>query len=200
MLNQPIPFELHITTTDLHQNQIGSFVEVCSLNGGKPLLIELSQGEYTRQPMFNKVILVNEVEEAIKSAFDYAQVLNASGFQTTRVKIEIPSNCVKLVQESQETAFEPYFEWHGKILFNRVNQLLELCAIHKAHLSKNALKDDNTTRFITLRELGTKEVLEQRIDRLTNDFAKDGWDILKQQSEYCLYDTNMILDQGWLPQ
>jgi hypothetical protein len=195
-----ITFELHLTTADLPRNQLDVFVGVCIRYGGKPLLIELSRGEYTRQPMFSKVIYADKPKEAIHQASSHVQSLRASGFQTTRVKIEVPSAYAGLFQSFRVATFEPYFEWHGKIPFLRVSQLLELCSNHGVHLSRNSLKDEHASRFVTLREFRSSEAFQQRIDALVKALEQGGWFVGKQQSEYCLYDTNTVLDNGWLSQ
>jgi hypothetical protein len=46
MAEQPIPFELHLTTNDLSPHQVEWFKQVCVQNDGKPLLIELAQGQH----------------------------------------------------------------------------------------------------------------------------------------------------------
>ncbi|MDO1451734.1 hypothetical protein Q0590_36005 [Rhodocytophaga aerolata] len=199
MFTQPIPFEIHITTKDLPKTKIDLFVNICVQNGGKPLLIELYQGECISQPMFSKVIYSDNLNTVMAQASNYTHLLHQYGFQTKRIKTEIPASCVDTVQIPTQPGFTPYFEWHGKIEVNRIDQLLELCSSYKAHLSRNSLKDEKQTRFLTLREYGSKEIFQERIDAVVSRLAQGGWQVLKQQSEYCLSDTNIDLDKGWLP-
>lgn len=199
MLTQSIPFEIHITTTNLPKSKVDLFVSMCVHNGGKPLLIELYQGEYISQPMFSKVIYSNNFNAVIAQISNYTHLLDQQGFQTKRIKTEIPASCVNIVQVPIELGFIPYFEWHGKIALNRMNELLELCSSYKVHLSRNSLKDEKQTQFITLREYGSSEVFQQRIDAVVRELAQGGWQVMKQQSEYCIFDTNIDLDRGWLP-
>jgi hypothetical protein len=194
------PFEIHLTVGYSPEKQISHFVDLCLANAAKPLLIELSSGEQVSQPMFNKIVYKKNLKEALTTATEYARLLDSNAFQVKRLKIEIPSDYVDKIQNDEQDIFKSYFEWHGKTEFNRAEQLNELCLRHHVHLSLNSLKDAVSTRFITLREFGAKSVFEQRIKRLLNDLKKGGWRILKQQSEYCLYDDNIFLDKGWLPQ
>ena len=76
---------------------------------------------------------------------------------------------------------------------------MQICNTHRAHLSSNSLKNEDNLRFITLREFGTKQQFESRVQNILNALHK-GWDIIKQESEYCIYDNNVFLDNGWLPQ
>ena len=97
------------------------------------------------------------------------------------------------------SSFDNYFEWHCKINYTQIDELLELCQKHKVHLSLNSLRNESNIRFITLREFGTKQEFNLRILALSNDLRSGDWTILKQQSEYCIYDNNTFLDNGWLP-
>ncbi|NUN99434.1 MAG: hypothetical protein HUU01_02325, partial [Saprospiraceae bacterium] len=95
--------------------------------------------------------------------------------------------------------FDKYFEWHCKINYIQIEELLGVCEKHKVHLSLNSLKNETNVRFITLREFGAKWTFGQRIAVVLSDLQKGGWTVLKQQSEYCIYDNNNFLDNGWLP-
>jgi hypothetical protein len=198
MADQPIPFEIYLTITDLPPNQVDRFKELCVRNDGKPLLIELGQGEHARQPMFTKAVHASHLPEAIVKAFEYAYLLNKQGFQTSRIKIETLFHYSERFRSYSATSGESYFEWHGKVELDRIEQLLEVCTAHQAHLSRNSLKDEHTIRFVTLREYGPKASFQRRLDALVSSLQQGGWLILKQQSEYCLYDTNTGLDNGWL--
>ncbi len=199
MQEQSIPFELHITTEDISLTEIQGFVTFCSRNEAKPLLIELAQGECIKQPMFSKVLTLRTLEEALGQATALSRQLHANYFGVKRLKIEVPSSYSEL-WASPPARFTPYFEWHGKIAFDKVGALHKLCRKHRAHLSLNALKDNEGVRFITLREHGDKNLFEQRVQELVEALESGGWPLIKQQSEYCLYDNNICLDKGWLPQ
>lgn len=193
-----IPFELHITVADVELKQLDTFTALCRQMGGKPLLIELSRGDYCTQPMFNTVMQANDLFEAVEVSEIRAAMLGNKGFTVKRIKIEIPAYSYGLTTDKHTLENVSYFEWHGRIDFEREQQLLEICEKHTAHLSKNALKDNAGKRFITLREFGSKEIFENRIAALVNDLQQNGWAADKQQAEYCLYDTNVVLDKNWL--
>jgi hypothetical protein len=194
-----IPFEIHITTATITVEQVDLFVKVCVENEAKPLLIELSKGESISQPMFSKIIYENSLPKVLFISESYTQLLFTNNFHVKRVKIEIPSNLSDTFDNPQESSFEPYFEWHGKINYEYVERLNELCIKHSVHLSLNALKNDNSTRFITLREFQTRNIFEDRINQLILNLEEEGWFIGKQQAEYCIYDNCILMDKGWLP-
>ncbi len=191
------PFELHLTIQDLPVGKIDAFIQCCMQLDAKPLLIELARGAYIHQPMLNKVIHAPSLQAAIDAADALSQSLRAKNFRLKRLKIEIPASHADGWTDVQD-GFTPYFEWHGKLAYTNTKALLDLCIAHQAHLSLNALKKENDTRFVTLREPGGRGVFEARVQQLTAQLAQGGWPIIKQQAEYCIYDNNILLDNGWL--
>lgn len=199
MFAATIPFELHITITELSVKEIADFTSFCNDRDAKPLLIELARGEYLQQPMFNKVIHVTNLAEALQTATEFSEQLIARNWLVQRLKIEIPAFHASAWKESVQQ-FKPYFEWHGKIQGHPTPELHAMSLEHRAHLSLNALKKAENYRFITLREYGSRDEFEQRIRDLSASLVTTGWPLIKDVSEYCVYDNNVYLDKGWLPQ
>ena len=199
MLSQIIPFELHLTVSDISAHRQADFIAFCERYASKPLLIELSRGEHIKQPMLSKIVYSNNFEEVLAAATQLSNTIKAQDYTVERLKIEIPAKDSALLQ-NHHSAFDKYFEWHGKVNYIQADRLLELCKRHHVHLSRNALKNENNNRFITLREFGSKAIFEQRIHTLLSDIDNSIWNIQKQQSEYCIYDNNNFLDKGWLTQ
>lgn len=193
-----IPFELHITIAPMSLAGMDAFLAFCTRNGAKPLLIELSRGDKIHQPMVNKIILLRSLEEALMIATELSEGLNAENLKVERLKIEVPADCSD--GWGKTSTFKSYFEWHGKINYVPGAALDRLCELHRVHLSLNALKGEKDTRFITLREFGGREAFEDRIKVLSTDLARQGWPLIKEVSEWCIYDNNLYLDKGWLPQ
>ena len=196
-LEKEILFELHITTHDLSAADVERFIACCVQLEAKPMLIELARGAYAHQPMLSKVLKVQTLTDAVVAARKMCETLRKNNIAVRRLKIEIPS------ADSHEpvgigAGFTPYFEWHGKVPYTHPKALQALCLKHTAHLSRNALKNETGTRFVTLREFGTKETFEGRTHQLIQALETEGWPVTKQQSEYCIYDTNVDLDNGWL--
>jgi len=190
-----IPFELHITVASLSPPGVNDLLSFCTKHEAKPLLIELSQGECIYQPMVNKIISLRSLEEALAIATELSIELNAQNFEVRRLKIEVPAYC----SDRWDGACDRYFEWHGKISFIPGGKLDRVCEVHRVHLSLNALKNEKDRRFITLRESGCREIFESRIKGLAADLALQGFPVIKEVSEYCVYDNNLYLDKGWLP-
>ncbi len=197
MFTLEIPFELHITTSPLPVKEIHDFASFCITHEAKPLLIELARGEYIDQPMMNKVVFVHSLDEALLTATGLSEQLNTNNWKVQRLKIEVPAYHAEQWTAS-EHAFEPYFEWHGKIKGDATPELLNFCQQHRAHLSLNALKKEDNYRFITLRESESKALFHQRVDRISDNLKAAGWPLIKEVSEFCVYDNNVYLDKGWL--
>ncbi|MBN9298515.1 MAG: hypothetical protein J0I41_16030 [Filimonas sp.] len=198
-LNINIPFELHITVDRLKTESIEHFTKLCAQIEAKPLLIQLSQGDSVEQPMISKIILDNNFDNVLKLASSYSSILRKASYNVKRLKIEVPSMNAHLF-ENFTTSFRKYYEWHAKVNYDHVSLLLQICDTHKAHLSLNALKNSEATRFITVREFGGKEFFDKRVNDLKEELQSEGWNITKEQAEYCIYDNNEFLDNGWLPQ
>jgi hypothetical protein len=113
-------------------------------------------------------------------------------------KIEVPASYYVHQSLRMNQTGECYFEWHGRIPFDRYDELVTLVNQAGAHLSNNALRTDKTTRFVTLRTYGTYDDFQQQITQLTLMLEANGWPIQKQQSEYCVYDTFAHIDTGWI--
>lgn len=199
MFDTEIPFEIHITTGNLTVGRETDFVDFCTTRNAKPLLIELAKGICIHQPMFSKVVYAASVEPILAIATDISHSMNNLEFPVKRLKIEVSSDHAGLLNHYSPN-FEKYYEWHCKLHYLQMDRLLELCEKHGVHLSLNSLRNEPTIRFITLREFGTKSRFEERISALSKDLFNGNWNILKQQSEYCIYDSNNFLDSGWLPQ
>lgn len=193
-----IPFEIHITLAQLALARTNAFIACCNDHNAKPMLIELAQGAYQHQPMLSKVVEETSLHKALAYANDLAITLQRQAFVATRIKIEIPaSDAAAYIQAGGQGL---YYEWHGKVQYHTAESLLALCAQHKVHLSLNALRNQTAVRFVTLRESGSYAVFEKRLQLLTAALTTNGWPVLKQQAEYCIYDNNIQLDNGWLPE
>ncbi|MCC6369983.1 MAG: hypothetical protein IT236_03140 [Bacteroidia bacterium] len=196
-LHKHIPFEFHLTISDLTNSNVEAFKKFCALHHAKPLLIELSRGEFTQQPMLCKTISSNDFEDVLKKVDELSEQMRNSNLMVKRVKIEIPAEDAALFA-GNNGAFKNYFEWHGKINYENEKDLLRICEEHQAHLSVNALKNQTGLRYITLREFGSETVFNTRINLLRADLKNGDWKMVKEVSEYCIYDSNNGLDKGWL--
>lgn len=187
-------FETHLTAAPTIQPQWLAFAALCQQQGGKSLWIELARGKHCQQPMFSIVRPYASLQQAVAAAQQSAQVFENEGFPISRIKIEIPA----CPAPPPAALAHPYYEWHAKVAFVHTDELLQLCLMHQAHLSRNALKDSVNTRFVTLREYGSFDRFEHRRQQLLAALAAHHWQPLKHQAEYCLFDTDQQLDADWL--
>ena len=191
------PFEIHLTTQPLPPAELARFAAACRHLHAKPLLIELARGATATQPMLGKVVRQPNLATAVAAATADAAYLQQQGFAPVRLKLETAPAYQHLGAPEAGPGYAPYFEWHGKVPYERAADLLALCLQHGAHLSANALATSAGTRFVTLRELGGRVAFEARVAGLAGALA-GGWPLLKQEAECCLYDSNAALDAGWL--
>lgn len=180
-------------------NRLAAFTDFCGIHNAKAILIELAKGDFTHQPMLSKVAYAETLNQALSVGNMLSSQLQQGGFEVKRLKIEIPANRAHELITSP-SGFSSYFEWHGKLSYTAPDDLIQLAVRHKAHLSFNALSGQSDTRFLTLREYGTEQLFRGRVQALVRGLSEGDWRILKQEFEYCVYDNNAFLDQGWLPQ
>lgn len=192
-----VNFEIHLTTSFLKNERIAEFSSVCALLHTKPLLIELARGECMQQPMAT-AYYKGFSEDVLIYAKRLADCFGEKGFFITRIKIEIGLNDV-LNNKDLFADSVCYFEWHGKLKLHHPDELLKLCRQHRSHLSHNAIRGDSDLRFVSLRKKAEdKQQFINSVDSFVNVLEKGGWSLIKQQFEHCIYDSNYLLDRGWL--
>lgn len=190
-------FEIHITVEILSPQFEPDFVKLCEQMGVKPLLIELERGKHRHQPVMAKATQATSLETVLREAATYIDTLYGKQiYDPIRTKIRIPAADAHHINVNP--LFGPYFEWHGKVPYERTDELRALCEEYGAHLSHNALKGATHTRHVTLREPGTRKRFTQRVAGLVAALGGQGWPVTKQQSTYCIYDSHETLDTGWL--
>ncbi len=201
-------FEVHITASVADTAIRTRFRTWCEENGFKCVWIVLARGEHPDQPMATwrrrAMVLPAVLDEAHRHAAD----LNALGIPVTRVKIEAAPGNDEIPQRDADAAGhgpENYFEHHVKLLRDRDaprDSLLGLCGTFGAHLSRNAFRDTadgREERFVTLRSYGIGAAAsDEQLERLLAALRGAGEHVLETESEYCVYDSALSLDAGWL--
>ncbi|MFZ6639610.1 hypothetical protein ACO0LL_07675 [Undibacterium sp. TC4M20W] len=195
-----LPFEIHLTVANAQEADIPGFIEFCGEIKAKPLLIELSRGTHSQQLMLSKLLMADQLDAVLEVAKNYGCILNQRAYKTSRLKIEIPLQYAEEYKENVAMSSDVYYEWHGKINFSRVEDLLRFCENHEAHLSRNSLRNEPGMRFVTLRESGSKAAFLRRVDALQKGLKDSVWTIMHERFEYCVFDDNCALDHGWLNQ
>lgn len=200
-------FEAHVTVAAGDADTLERFRVVCVELGVKPVLIVLPRGVVRSQPMAN-LIRRGTLSEAHQGATELASALEERGFSIVRVKIEAaPDNLDIPDTDEQAKSHSPgnYFEYHAKLLLGdetALEPIRQACEPHRAHLSANAFKRTDggrIERFVTLRvyQAGRREA-DRRLSDLLRSLEAIGHTPVKVVCEYCVYDSNLPLDDGWL--
>lgn len=190
-------FELHLTTQSIDNEKIVHFIDVCESLYMKPLLIELARGVYCQQPMAT-AHFQGDIDSVLAFANELSSCFAEQGFPIIRVKVEVALLALN-IGAFLSIQHDCYFEWHGKLKLHHTTELLQLCNQYNAHLSHNALKGEKDLRFVSIRQfVSDKQKFINFVNCFVNKLELGGWDIIKQQFEYCIYDSNDLLDKGWL--
>jgi hypothetical protein len=148
--------------------------------------------------------------QVVAEAHARAAEMVRDGFAFLRVKVEAALTNDDVPSADADTVVHPpenYFEHHIKLLRSTTEPseaLTQTCEKHGAHLSRNAFRevtDCREERFVTLRSYGVGRITaEGQLQKLQAALAQLGEQILTCESEYCVYDSNLQLDAGWLGQ
>jgi hypothetical protein len=201
-------FEVHLTACTGDRGDTARFADWCRGRGLKCVHIVLARGESADQPMATWRRSSTRLSAVLAEADRLAGVAVAAGFAVVRLKVEAdPSNADVPVSDDAADTHPPecYFEHHVKLRRppdTPRDALLAVCERHMAHLSRNAFRDDGEVeeRFVTQRAYGVGRLTAAvRLDRLLTELRRIGEDVIESESEFCVSDTNLNLDAGWLP-
>lgn len=79
-----IPFEIHLTISDLSTDRLPDFERLCRDMGGKAVLIELPVGVHTQQPMLSLVQAAETLDEILAVIDELKGCFARAGFNTIR--------------------------------------------------------------------------------------------------------------------
>lgn len=201
-------FEVHLTVRADNPTATDRFTDWCRDRGLKCVRIVLARGASADQPMATWRRASTRLSAVVDEANRLAAAATGVGFPITRVKVEAdPFSADVPVFDADGSAHNPanYFEHHVKL--RRVpgaprEALLAVCERHAAHLSRNAFRDGGEweERFVTQRAYGIgRTTALARFDQLLAALRGLGETVVEYESEYCVHDTNLTLDAGWLP-
>jgi hypothetical protein len=200
-------FESHITISATDELSHERFRETCCEIGVKAVLIELPTGRSPTQLMTGAYHRGN-VQQASADVASMVRRLRAAGFAVTRVKLEAIATNEDLPESDAEAIAQPggcYFEFHLKLNLAASADLATLTAIcedYDARLSRNAFKvqqNGRCERFVNMRlyRVGRTTAF-QRFEALKQTLQGAGFEVLNQQREYAVFDSDAALDAGWL--
>jgi acetyl-CoA acetyltransferase len=198
-------FEVHLTARTDDRAAAERFAGWCHGRGLKCVHIVLARGATTDQPMATWRRSATALSAVLTEAHRLAADAADAGFAVVRLKVEVDPNNVDVpVTDADPHPPETYFEHHAKLLrpsgADRT-ELLAVCERHAAHLSRNAFRDGGEVeeRFVTLRNYGVGRVTAlARMEQLLADLHALGETVVECESEFCVFDTNLNLDAGWL--
>ncbi len=191
-------FEVHITIQSIEEPLILDFVDFCRSINVKPILIELEKGEVAQQPMISKVFKGIEKGGLKKEINKLVENFEKWDYEVKRIKVEVPLDFIEQGRAEFPTYRGQYFEWHGKIEFEDLDALKEMIRIKNVHLSNNSLKGQVNRRFLTLRFYGHKNTFINEIKNLKIYLKVRDVELIKDEYEYCVYDSNKSIDKGWI--
>lgn len=186
-------FEVHLTADIKSPVMYHQFKTMCKQLDAKPLEIILARGMYSKQIMLSKCVYSADLSTVLEDIVPWIKAFEQQNIQIIRTKIELP---FQDSQTDQQSIY--YYEWHALIECSDALELKQLCEHHQAHLSQNALKRRENFRFLTLREIGTADFFLKRLELLRIALLNQHRVIVKERFEICIYDTNIMLDHGWL--
>jgi len=202
-------FEMHLTVQAAGGGSLAEFQQWCDLQQMKCVQIVLSRGAHVQQPMATWRRDKTTLPVVVKEAQKYAASLMAQGVNVTRVKVEAAPFNQQVPLTDADTALHPpanYFEHHIKVKRSAAVSrgiLLAVSEQHGAHLSHNAFKqlaDGMEERFVTLRTYAAgRQTSMADLNALLNSLRAADENVVEHESEYCVYDSNIQLDDGWLP-
>jgi hypothetical protein len=202
-------FEVHVTVGLPEQDGWGSFHSWCTLHHCKSVHIILASGEHAEQPMATWRRSGATLPAVLSEARQIAAELQNDGFPPVRIKVEASTLNQNVPQSDEEAighATSNYFEHHVKLLRNRAapcDGLMRACGKRFAHLSRNAWRERSQgkeERFVTLRSHRVgKGSSDRQLRELLDLLNAIGEQVIEVESEYCVYDSNLDLDRGWLP-
>lgn len=205
-MSLPDRFETHLTVESGAMRHVDAIERFATEHGLKLVQIELPRGAHPCQPMLSWRS-EGALRECLSSAAEMVQRLEAQGFRVVRTKIEASPCNADVPQGETPSAAGTYFESHVKLLLDAQADQAELCDIamaHGAHLSRNARRvreDGRMERFVTLRrQLCGYAVIADDTAALEATLAPRVERILGTEIEYVVYDSNLAIDAGWLPE
>lgn len=190
--------EIHITTQGINNAEVDRFINFCNDINAKPIVIELPVGEVLQHPMISKRVEANNQLELNNIVFDLKNKFLAANYTISRVKLEVDS---KNVEEGK--LFFPefkggYYEWHAKVYHDDLKEIYRFAKMANVHVSKNGLKGIENRRILTIRETERASQFHNKIKNVKYHFQRNGVEIVNEEHEYCIFDSNKMLDKGWI--
>jgi NTP pyrophosphatase (non-canonical NTP hydrolase) len=199
------PFEIHVTVQTSYAADLERFKEVCNMLKVKATVLELQdqhgkpQGVEVMTSSVHKGTNSSVLEELEREVHELQQ----AGFTILRQKLEtMPQHpAAPSILNGRLMPKDCYFESHLEVVPGEVMnyRILEwVLNKYQAQYSKNAKKD---RVIITYRESDFPyEPFMNQLEELKVDLQTVGFDIIEEQTEFSIYDTNVLHDEAWIKQ
>jgi len=200
-------FETHVTVTS-DPARWSALVAWADTEQVKVTHIVLDRGSVCSQPM---VTLTGTGPSAIAmvAARAVSDRLTAAGFEVVRLKVEVEPQASGVPRDNDAALLlgdDLHFEHHVKIHLPAPHDRRELSQLvipHQAHLSRNARRiadDGGQELFVTQRCFGVGlPEASRRLRELRASLSRSAVQELSVEQEFVIFDSNLALDNGWLP-
>ncbi len=196
-------YEMHISVKE--DVSLDLFYKICEKFNSKALVINLSKGTTKNQPMLCKKLngLPYDVYDSIKKIYcGVSEIIKIS-----RLKIEadiLNTGIPELDEDAEVLPDYCYFEHHIRLILDNntnLNNLSYELSQYNGHLSKNELSNDKNfgNRFVTQRfyKMGNKTA-KNKLEEMCKFIESQKIQYDKKIREYNIYDSNSMLDYGWI--
>lgn len=161
-------------------------------------------GDHPLHLMLSCFLVGCSAEEAFSETKSIVANIERNNIRVLRKKIE--SNLHADGVPATLNSSHEYYEIHIKVKLDdqaglyRWEHLSGISRPYGGHLFlNNRSKSQGTHAIVTVRTYKTSlEEFEDNATRLRRDIEKDGFNVVSVRSEYSYYDTNPMLDKGWL--
>jgi hypothetical protein len=201
-------FETHVTVSLDRATDAASLRAWGERRGLKFTHIMLARGKRASQPMLTREARATTLPAELAAATALADTLRAERLDVCRVKIEASPWNAEVPQTDGDALLQPadrHFEHHVKLLLASgadLGPLIDLAIAHDAHVSRNALRargDGRQERFVTQRCYGVGlSTAAAKHASLVDTLRAQRYDVLDEEREYVVYDSNAELDAGWI--
>jgi NTP pyrophosphatase (non-canonical NTP hydrolase) len=198
-----IPFELHLTVSDVEDKE--DFRNVCKIAGVKPIFLELETATTNIPDVMTSSKHIGNNQTVMEEMERIAWLLKGYAYTITRKKVEtVPWHSMAPQTSGAIMPKDCYFETHIGLAITtaELGKLHELTGANGVHLSRNPFKkldNDTHVRMCTLRSYTqSREEFNKHRDSFVDLLKANDFNILDIINEFAIYDTNTHHDSAWL--
>lgn len=204
------PYEIHITV-DLNKSVsqgVDVFKDNCKHIGVKPIVLDLQNksGVSEMSDVMTSSRFKGDDSSAIFESDVIVKKLEDFGYKVVRTKIEsFPYHPLSPKSDKELMPKNCYFESHVpvKVCKGDLERLSKTISMfqHPVHMSKNIFKvfSDHFIVMLTYRDSKTyASKFVENVEDICRVLNNSGFEFNKIESEFALYDTNVVHDSKWI--